>query len=68
MKQLGRCEICQRDGWVDVDHDHVSGKVRGLLCRGCNVSLGFYERPTFGEVESRPAMDAYLANAQRINA
>lgn len=37
---LGHCPICLRD-WSDdvrpcVDHDHVSGEVRGLLCIFCN--------------------------------
>lgn len=37
---LGHCPVCLRD-WDDkvrpcVDHDHVSGEVRGLLCIFCN--------------------------------
>ncbi len=54
IKQNGVCAICHRpEKRVDhrtkcitrlaVDHDHISGKVRGLLCAGCNMSLGVYE-------------------------
>lgn len=49
--QAGLCKICKRppDGRFDrlhVDHDHKTGKVRGLLCHGCNVSLGrFQDKP-----------------------
>lgn len=44
--QGGRCFICQRISHskrLAVDHDHDTGKVRGLLCpdveRGCNYAI-----------------------------
>ena len=44
--QGGGCKICGTNvpggnaGSFRVDHDHKTGKVRGLLCHRCNVSLG----------------------------
>lgn len=46
VRQGGRCAACGststtgRDRF-DVDHNHDSGAVRGLLCRGCNMAIGY---------------------------
>lgn len=45
-KQKGNCAVCNEQfiGHADVDHNHTTGKVRGLLCHNCNISLGHYEK------------------------
>lgn len=41
-EQGGVCKICKKksEKRLAVDHDHKSGKVRGLLCSYCNTALG----------------------------
>jgi hypothetical protein len=34
------CECCGSSKRVAIDHDHKTGKVRGLLCLYCNTALG----------------------------
>lgn len=47
-EQGGRCSICSKiPGYrLAVDHDHKTGKTRGLLCRNCNRALGYFEDST----------------------
>ena len=44
-QQGGCCKVCRTTdsggkGRFHVDHNHTTGKVRGLLCSGCNKGLG----------------------------
>lgn len=46
-KQKRRCAICKArrpggNGTWHVDHNHKTGKARGLLCSRCNLALGLF--------------------------
>ena len=48
--QNGMCEICSEEitfSQAKVDHNHDTGKVRGILCNKCNSGLGYLESKDF---------------------
>ncbi len=47
-EQEGRCKICgahqsEFSTRLHVDHNHETGKVRGLLCNSCNMGIGNFK-------------------------
>jgi hypothetical protein len=40
--QGGKCAVCGKTppGRMHMDHDHSTGKIRGLLCGTCNAKIG----------------------------
>lgn len=47
-EQLGCCAICGKhqnefNRGLHIDHDHRTGKVRGLLCHRCNPGIGYLQ-------------------------
>lgn len=41
----GLCDICKQPGGkkgLHLDHCHETGRIRGLLCIGCNIGLGHF--------------------------
>lgn len=66
-EQGGKCKLCRAEDhgrsyrfkFWNIDHDHATGRVRGLLCHMCNITLGKYEN-LVAKV-GREKIDAYLA-------
>lgn len=63
LAQKGCCAACGKHhtvcGSLHVDHDHLTLLVRGLLCKTCNLALGF----VLDSPELLRTLAAYLENA-----
>lgn len=40
-EKIKGCQICHSMEKLFIDHDHATGKYRGILCSACNFVLGF---------------------------
>lgn len=42
LNQFQECAICNNRDNLVPDHDHNTGKVRGILCNKCNLGIGLF--------------------------
>jgi hypothetical protein len=56
LAQNNCCLICGLNKKLCVDHDHITKRVRGLLCRQCNCSIGLMNE----SIEALEKMIGYL--------
>lgn len=64
LSQKNKCLICGKNHddttkGLNIDHNHNTGKIRGLLCSKCNGSLGWYEK-------HKSEIEIYLNNNDKI--
>jgi hypothetical protein len=62
--QGGGCAICGLPDADNVDHDHDTGRVRGILCFPCNVAVGLLHD---SEERARSAA-AYISRDDELDA
>jgi len=64
QRQNNSCGICGRifenKTSPQIDHDHKTGKVRGLLCWNCNIRLGYLENEIFLEQSKKYLQCEYI--------
>lgn len=72
-RQNHACAVCQRPLVLFssaksekpvVDHCHSTGKVRGILCYGCNVALGWLEK----DADRTACLTGYLRKQGELRA
>lgn len=66
--QCGVCALCGEriDSDPVLDHDHVTGHVRGVLHRGCNTMLGKIESPRLRARTGLVSLERLLAMVRAV--
>ena len=65
--QGGICAICGTSEWMGngkrphTDHDHVTGKFRGILCGNCNNGLGMFSEDPARLLAAVKYLEAWLS-------
>lgn len=44
FKSQTHCAVCGHEKPLVIDHCHTTGRVRGAVCEGCNLFMGFLEK------------------------
>lgn len=58
LESINACQVCGSDKKLCIDHDHESGRVRGVLCDNCNKALGHAK----DDIETLKGLVSYLEN------
>ena len=71
VKQDGKCAICgvserKLGKPLCLDHNHITGEVRGLLCNNCNSGIGFLDCDEWGADMLRLAIN-YLTTRDSLH-
>lgn len=56
VSQNSRCAICYSPiefNKICVDHDHITRKIRGLLCSKCNFAIGLFNHSPINLISAR---------------
>jgi hypothetical protein len=64
----GKCHICDQVLEKDcIDHDHITGKVRGILCPSCNMGIGLMKDDISVLQEAANYLRSYESNDEINN-
>lgn len=62
--QKNKCAICGYEGRLCVDHDHLTGAVRGLLCSSCNSAIGLFHESVASLAAAIAYLDSYFSKME----